>query len=117
MKLFDKLKEKLGITPKVEVEAEYFFLYTIKYTNVLNPAQETQLANHMINHFNFQCSPSSITVNPQGVQVKMTSACLTGEGLKKVSDDTLGEQLKAEVESIQLDGNVIWSKPQVFLGW
>lgn len=112
MKLFDKLKEKLGIAPK----AEYFF-YTIKYTNVLTPGQMSTLGNNMINHFNFQCSPSSISVSPQGVEVKMTSTCLTGEALKKVSDDTLGEQLKAEVESIELDGNVIWSKPKVFLGW
>jgi hypothetical protein len=40
----------------------------------------------------------------------MSSACLTGEQLKKVSDDTLSPD-KADITSIKLNGDVIiWSK-------
>jgi hypothetical protein len=44
----------------------------------------------------------------------MENACLTGEQLKKISDDTLATQFpKAEVNSIELDGNVIWTRPSL----
>ena len=104
MKLFKKLKEKLGFAPD-------YVQYIIKYTNALTPAQRATLGNNMISHFNFQCSPSNISVSTQTVGVKMANPCLTGDQLKKISDDTLGNQLRADVDSIELDGNVIWSKP------
>jgi hypothetical protein len=38
----------------------------------------------------------------------MDNACLNGEQLKKVSDDTLSQD-KADISEIELNGNVIWS--------
>jgi hypothetical protein len=110
MSLFDKLKQKLGFAPTTPQESQY----TIKYINTLTMGQEAQLANHMINYFSMECKPNSISVSPQGVTVKMENACLTGEQLKKISDDTLATQFpKAEVNSIELDGNVIWTRPSL----
>jgi hypothetical protein len=108
MSLFDKLKQKLGFAPAAPQE----HFYTIKYINPLTIGQETQLANHMFSHFSSDCRPNSISVDPQSVTIKMQNACLTGEQLKKISDDTLVTQLsKADVDSIELDGTVIWTRP------
>jgi hypothetical protein len=104
MKLFKKLKEKLGFTSD-------YVQYIIKYTNTLTQAQRATLSSNMIIHFNSQCRPSNISVSTQTVGVKTPNACVTGNQLKKISDDTLGNQLRADVDSIELNGNVIWSKP------
>jgi len=50
-----------------------------------------------------------IRVSQQAVGVTMENACLSGELLKKISDDTVSPD-KADISSIKLDGNTIWSK-------
>jgi hypothetical protein len=100
MKLINKLKRLIGINV-----AEYDILYT----NPLTISQKTQLANKMITKFPSSCRPNRITVNQQSVGVTMENACLSGELLKKISDDTVAPD-KADISSIKLDGNTIWSK-------
>lgn len=84
--------------------------YSIQYTTPLTPSQQTTIINYMINQFPSQCRPNSISVSKQTVYVKMTSACLTGDGLKHISDITLSSknQQPDEVKTIYLDNNQIY---------
>ena len=101
MKLINKLKRLVGIDV---VE------YDILYTNQLSPSQRTRLVNNMFMKFPSSCRPSRVSVGQKSVSITMENACLTGEQLKKVSDDTLAPD-KVEISEIELNGNVIWSKP------
>lgn len=78
--------------------------YSIQYTTPLTPSQQMTIVNCMINQFSSQCKPNSISVSVQTVYVKMTSACLTGDGLKHISDMTLQSkhQTPNEVKTIYL---------------
>ena len=101
MRLINKLKKLIGMDV---VE------YDILYTNPLSIGQRTRLANNMFMKFPSDCRPSRVIVGQQSVNITMSSACLTGEQLKKVSDDTLSPD-KADITSIKLNGDVIiWSK-------
>jgi hypothetical protein len=101
MRLINKLKKLIGMDV---VE------YDILYTNSLSISQRTRLANNMFMKFPSDCRPSRVIVGQQSVSITMSSACLTGEQLKKVSDDTLSPD-KADITSIKLNGDVIiWSK-------
>jgi hypothetical protein len=60
--------------------------------------------------FPSNCRPSRVSVGQKTVTITMENACLTGEQLKKVSDDTLSQD-RADISEIELNGNVIWSKP------
>jgi hypothetical protein len=101
MRLINKLKKLIGMDV---VE------YDILYTNSLSISQRTRLANNMFMKFPSDCRPSRVIVGQQSVNITMSSACLTGEQLKKVSDDTLSPD-KADITSIKLNGDVIiWSK-------
>ena len=100
MKLISKLKRLIGINV-----AEYVILYTNPLTN----QQKIQLTNKMIAKFPSSCRPNRIRVSQQAVGVTMENACLSGELLKKISDDTVSPD-KADISSIKLDGNTIWSK-------
>ena len=84
--------------------------YSIQYTTPLTPSQQMTIVNCMINQFSSQCKPNSISVSVQTVYVKMTSACLTGDGLKHISDMTLQSkhQTPNEVKTIYLDNNQIY---------
>lgn len=99
MKLINKLKRLVGIDV---VE------YDILYTNQLSIGQRSELANNMINKIPFSCKTSRISVGQKSVIITMANACLTGEQLKKISDDTLAPD-KADISEIELNGNVIWS--------
>ena len=101
MRLINKLKKLIGMDV---VE------YDILYTNTLSLSQRTRLMNNMFMKFPSNCRPSRVSVGQQSVSITMSSACLTGEQLKKVSDDTLSPD-KADITSIKLNGDVIiWSK-------
>ena len=101
MRLINKLKRLVGIDV-----AEYVIIYV----NQLSPSQRTRLSNNMIMKFPFSCSPNRISVGQKTVTITMQNDCLTGEQLKKVSDDTLSPD-KADITSIKLNGDVIiWSK-------
>lgn len=100
MKLINKLKKLIGMD---------IVEYDILYTNPLSISQRTRLMNNMIAKFPSNCRPSRIIVNQQSVSITMSNACLTGEQLKSISDNTLVQD-KADISSIKLDGNVIWSK-------
>jgi hypothetical protein len=101
MRLINKLKKLIGMDV---VE------YDILYTNSLSISQRTRLANNMFMKFPSDCRPSRVIVGQQSVSITMSSACLTGEQLKKVSDDTLSTDV-ADITSIKLNGDVIiWSK-------
>lgn len=100
-KLINKLKRIVGLT-----QSEY----TIHYTNDLTGEQKSQLINHMINKFIGNCRPNRLTVGQKVVILDFTNPCLTGEALKIVSDNTLAPK-PADITSITLDGNEIWSKP------
>ena len=102
MRLINKLKKLIGIDV-----AEYVIIYV----NQLSPSQKSRLSNNMIMKFPFSCSPNRISVGQKNVTITMDNACLTGEQLKKVSDDTLSQD-RADISEIELNGNVIWSKPQ-----
>jgi hypothetical protein len=102
MKLINKLKKLIGMNVTE---------YVIIYVNQLSPSQKSRLANNMIMKFPFSCSPNRISVSQKTVTITMDNACLTGEQLKKVSDDTLAQD-RADISEIELNGNVIWSKPQ-----
>ena len=102
---FNNLKdEHMANTLKTPVE------YSIQYTTPLTPSQQMTIVNCMINQFSSQCKPNSISVSVQTVYVKMTSACLTGDGLKHISDMTLQSkhQTPNEVKTIYLDNNQIY---------
>jgi hypothetical protein len=101
MRLINKLKKLIGMDV---VE------YDILYTNPLSLSQRTRLMNNMFMKFPSDCRPSRVSVGQQSVNITMSSACLTGEQLKKVSDDTLSPDV-ADITSIKLNGDVIiWSK-------
>jgi hypothetical protein len=101
MRLINKLKKLIGMDV---VE------YDILYTNTLSLSQRTRLMNNMFMKFPSNCRPSRVSVGQQSVSITMSSACLTGEQLKKVSDDTLSPDI-ADITSIKLNGDVIiWSK-------
>jgi len=59
--------------------------------------------------FLINTSPNRISVGQKNVTITMENACLTGEQLKKVSDDTLSQD-RVDISEIELNGNVIWSK-------
>ena len=101
MRLINKLKRLVGIDV-----AEYVIIYT----DVLSPSQRARLANNMFLKFPSTCRPSRVSVGQKTVTITMDNACLTGEQLKKVSDDTLAQD-SADISEIELNGNVIWSKP------
>ena len=84
--------------------------YSIQYTTPLTPSQQMTIVNYMINQFSSQCKPNSISVSVQTVYVRMTSACLTGDVLKHISDMTLQSkhQTPNEVKTIYLDNNQIY---------
>jgi hypothetical protein len=64
----------------------------------------------MFMKFPSDCRPSRVSVCQQSAKIKMSSACLTGEQIKKVSDNTLLPDV-ADITSIKLNGDVItWSK-------
>lgn len=109
MKLFDKLKQKLGINSTQSI-------YTIKYVIALTPGQISTLSSHMITKFPSNCRPNSISVSHQSATITMSNPCLSGEQLKKVSDDTLAQSI-ADIDAIDLDGNEIWKKPAVHFNW
>lgn len=99
IRIFNNLKdEHMANTLKTPVE------YSIQYTTPLTPSQQMTIVNCMINQFSSQCKPNSISVSVQTVYVKMTSACLTGDGLKHISDMTLQSkhQTPNEVKTIYL---------------
>lgn len=96
--ILNKLKQWLGINISE---------YIIIYTKPLTPYQRTEISTHMINKFGGACKPNSIIVSTQSVGVRLSSPCLTGEQLKKISDDTLVSS-KADITCIKLDGNQIW---------
>ena len=100
MRLINKLKRLVGISVSE---------YTIFYTNPLSISQVTTIANTMINHFNMSCKPNKIMVSRQTATIDFQNACITGEQLKNVSDNTLVNN-PAEVNRITLDGNEIWHK-------
>ena len=100
MRLINKLKRLVGMD---------VYEYTIFYTNPLTIAEVTQLANNMIRHFGFECRPNRISVSRQTATIDFQNACMTGEQLKKVSDDTLGPK-PPEITSITLNGNEVWHK-------
>lgn len=100
MRLINKLKKLVGISVSE---------YTIFYTNELTASQVTTIANRMINHFSFSCKPNRISVSRQTATIDFQNACITGEQLKKVSDDTLAPD-KVEISRITLDGSEIWHK-------
>jgi hypothetical protein len=100
MRLINKLKKLIGMD---------IVEYDILYTNPLSPSQRARLSNNMILKFPSNCRPSRIIVGQQSVGVTMENACLNGEELKKISDDTLSSD-KADISAIKLDGNVIWPK-------
>lgn len=100
MRLINKLKRLIGID---------VYEYTIFYTNPLTPSEVTTIANRMINHFGFECRPNRISVSRQTATIDFQNACMTGEQLKKVSDDTLSPN-KVEITSITLNGSEIWHK-------
>lgn len=105
IRIFNNLKdEHMANTLKTPVE------YSIQYTTPLTPSQQMTIVNCMINQFSSQCKPNSISVSVQTVYVKMTSACLTGDGLKHISDMTLQSkhQTPNEVKTIYLDNNQIY---------
>jgi hypothetical protein len=99
MKLINKLKRLVGIDV-----AEYVIIYV----NQLSPSQRARLANNMFLKFPSTCRPSRVSVGQKTVSITMDNACLTGEQLKKVSDDTLAQD-SADISEIELNGNVIWS--------
>jgi hypothetical protein len=99
MRLINKLKKLIGIDV-----AEYVIIYV----NQLSPSQRARLANNMIMKFPSNCRPNGIGVGQKTATITMENACLTGEQLKKVSDDTLSQD-KADISEIELNGNVIWS--------
>ncbi len=100
MRLINKLKRLVGIDV-----AEYVIIYV----NQLSPSQRTRLANNMFLKFPSSCRPSRVSVGQKSVTITMQNDCLTGEQLKKVSDDTLSQD-RADISEIELNGNVIWSK-------
>lgn len=100
MKLINKLKRIIGMLPSE---------YTIFYTDHLSMSQTTQISQRMINKFSPNCRPNKIIVTSQTTTVELANACLTGEQLKKISDDTLATN-PAKISYITLDGNKIWSK-------
>ena len=100
MRLINKLKRLIGISVSE---------YTIFYTNALTVGEVTQISQRMINHFGPNCRPNRISVSRQTATIDFQNACMTGEQLKKVSDDTLAPD-QVEVSRITLDGNQIWSK-------
>jgi hypothetical protein len=101
MRLINKLKKLIGMDV---VE------YDILYTNQLSPSQRARLANNMIMKFPSNCRPNGIGVGQKTATITMENACLTGEQLKKVSDDTLSPDI-VDITSIKLNGDVIiWSK-------
>jgi hypothetical protein len=100
MKLINKLKRLIGIDVTE---------YVIIYVNELSPSQKSRLSNNMIMKFPFSCSPNRISVGQKNVTITMENACLTGEQLKKVSDDNLSQD-RVDISEIELNGNVIWSK-------
>ena len=100
-RLINKLKKLIGMNTPSE--------YTIFYTNPLTMEQKSQLINHMITKFSI-CRPNRLTVGQQIATLDFTSPCLTGEALKIVSDNTLAPK-PADITSIKLDGNIIWTKP------
>lgn len=100
-KLINKLKRIVGLT-----QSEY----TIHYTNDLTMDQKSQLINRMANKFVGTCRPNKLIVGQKIVLLDFTNPCLTGEALKMISDSTLAPK-PADITSITLDGNVIWSKP------
>ena len=100
MRLINKLKKLIGIDV-----AEYVIIYV----NQLSPSQRARLANNMFLKFPSTCRPSRVSVGQKTVTITMDNACLTGEQLKKVSDDTLSQD-SADISEIELNGNAIWSK-------
>ena len=98
MRLINKLKKLIGMDV-----AEY----NILYTDQLSLSQKSKLVNNMINKFLCNCPPNRISVGQKTVSITMGNACLTGEQLKKISDDTLGQD-KANISEIELNGNLIW---------
>jgi hypothetical protein len=101
MRLINKLKKLIGID---------IVEYDILYTNPLSIGQRTRLMNNMIGKFYGNCRPSKIIVRQQSVNITMSSACLTGEQLKSISDNTLSPDV-ADITSIKLNGDItIWSK-------
>jgi hypothetical protein len=97
-KLIKKIKKLAGIT---SVE------YIIHYSEPLTMSQRTQLLNNMINKFIGTCKPNMITVSTQSVTLRLKNPCLTGDGLKIISDGSLSPSV-ATIDSITLDGNKIW---------
>ena len=100
MRLINKLKRLVGIDVSE---------YVIIYVNQLSPSQRMILATKMINKFPGSCRPNRISVGQKTATITMENACLTGEQLKKVSDDTLSQD-RADISEIELNGNVIWPK-------
>jgi hypothetical protein len=96
-KIIKKLKKLIGIT---SVE------YIIHYSEPLTMSQRTQLLNNMINKFVGTCKPNKITVSTQSVTLRLEKPCLTGNGLKMISDGALSPSV-ATIDSITLDGNKI----------
>ena len=83
--------------------------YTIVYTNPLTQSQVSQISRSMINKFSSNCRPNSISVSQKVVTLDFQAACISGEQLKKVSDDTVAPS-KADIDNISLNGVQIWSK-------
>ena len=100
MRLINKLKRLIGID---------VYEYTIFYTNELTIGQVTQISQRMINHFSFSCKPNRISVSRKTATIDFQNACMTGEQLKKVSDDTLAPN-QVDITSITLNGSEIWHK-------
>ena len=100
MRLINKLKRLIGID---------VYEYTIFYTNQLTIAEVTQISQTMIRHFGPDCRPNRISVSRQTATIDFQNDCMTGEQLKKVSDDTLSPN-KVDITSITLNGNEIWHK-------
>lgn len=100
MRLINKLKKLVGIT---------VYEYTIFYTDELTASQVTQISQSMIRHFSSDCRPNRISVSRQTAIIDFQNPCMTGEQLKKVSDDTLAPN-KVLITSITLNGDQIWPK-------
>jgi hypothetical protein len=99
-KIINKLKKLIGLS-----QSEYI----IYYTDNLTQEQKSELMNRMISKFPGNCRPNRLTVGQKVAILDFSAPCLTGEALKIVSDNTLSPKV-ADITSIKLDGNEIWSK-------